>query len=141
MVHWQDGRRGQCYNDAMVSITNWLGFFKGNFKVIKKVNRPEYFSGGAGIRSMCSIARGQRLRAIEHTELLPAPREKCPGLLTAQALNNCILWLYQELFFDGNRIYTKPCHAFIRMVTFSFSSNVIELFLAFVMCKRLINEK
>ena len=30
-------------------------------------------------------------RAIEHTELFPAPRGKFSVLLTAQALNNCFI--------------------------------------------------
>lgn len=40
---------------------------------------------------LSAIAIGRWPRAIEHTELFPAPREKYSGLLTAQALNNCIL--------------------------------------------------
>lgn len=45
---------------------------------------------------MCFIALGRWPRAIEHTELFPAPREKYSGLLTAQALNNCILYCYHH---------------------------------------------
>lgn len=31
-------------------------------------------------------------RAIDHTKMFPAPREKYSCLLTAQAVNNCIIY-------------------------------------------------
>ena len=46
------------------------------------------------------IARRQRPRAIERTELFPAPRGIYSGLLTSQTLNNCIIFhivKYHEL--------------------------------------------
>lgn len=46
-------------------------------------------------------------RAIEQAELFPAPREKCSGLLIAQALNNYFITLFHFFVFSvHNCIYT-----------------------------------